>query len=114
MTTKHQQYRQGDVLILPAHSIPDTARPVPCDKGRVVLAYGEVTGHAHAIKASGVCSFYKEGGNADMPDGWLEITGGKPVELRHEEHDTIDLPPGRYRVVRQREWNAGAVRRVAD
>ncbi len=43
--------RQGDVLVLEIDDIPKDARRVPRDDGRVVLAYGEVTGHAHAIRA---------------------------------------------------------------
>lgn len=42
-------FRQGDVLIRPVASIPDGLKKVPLDKGRVILAYGEVTGHAHAV-----------------------------------------------------------------
>jgi hypothetical protein len=28
----------------------------------------------------------------------------QPVSLKHEEHSTIPLAPGLYRVRRQREW----------
>jgi hypothetical protein len=42
-------YRQGDVLIREVTEIPNNLNTVPRDAGRVVLAYGEVTGHAHAI-----------------------------------------------------------------
>ena len=36
-------------------------------------------------------------------------------ELLHEEHDTICVPPGAYRIVRQREFDVmEGVRRVAD
>ena len=42
-------YRQGDVLILRVNSVPDGLKVEPRDNGRVILAYGEVTGHAHAI-----------------------------------------------------------------
>lgn len=41
--------RQGDVLLTPVSSLPAGCTEVPHDKGRIVLAYGEVTGHAHAI-----------------------------------------------------------------
>ena len=51
-------YRQGDVAIFTADeyaaifgSVPEKGTRVDRDKGRVVLAYGEVTGHAHAIAA---------------------------------------------------------------
>ena len=43
-------FRQGDVLIIPVKSIPKTAEPIAREQGRVVLAHGEVTGHAHAIR----------------------------------------------------------------
>jgi hypothetical protein len=42
-------YRQGDVLVQQVDEIPDGLHAVPLDKGRVILAYGEVTGHAHAV-----------------------------------------------------------------
>src|SRR5947208_3733029 len=52
-------YRQGDVLIVPLAeaAVPETAAgatPEPRDaRGRLVLALGEVTGHAHAVVGPG-------------------------------------------------------------
>jgi hypothetical protein len=46
--------RQGDVLVRAVSRIPEGLKAVPLDKGRVILAYGEVTGHAHAIVGEGV------------------------------------------------------------
>lgn len=49
------QFRQGDVfleLIEDASSV-EVGKRLARDKGRVVLAYGEVTGHAHAIEEAG-------------------------------------------------------------
>src|SRR5207244_3151024 len=51
MTTKQTIYRQGDVLILRVETPPATGALIARDTGRVVLAYGEVTGHSHAIKS---------------------------------------------------------------
>lgn len=45
--------RQGDVALTAVSSIPSDAKAVVRDGGRVVLAYGEVTGHAHAIHGKG-------------------------------------------------------------
>jgi hypothetical protein len=45
--------------------------------------------------------------------GYL-IVDGDPVMLRHQEHDTVSIPPGNYYIGRQREMNAGEVRRVQD
>ena len=44
-------YRQGDVLVIRVDDVPSSAVSVPRDAGRLVLAYGEVTGHAHAVFA---------------------------------------------------------------
>ena len=42
--------RQGDVLLIPTDSIPEGTKPAKRDsRGRLVLAEGEVTGHAHVI-----------------------------------------------------------------
>lgn len=41
--------RQGDVLIMGMKSVPAKLEPVARESGRIVLAHGEVTGHAHAI-----------------------------------------------------------------
>jgi hypothetical protein len=107
-------YRQGDVLIVPLaeERVPahlDKARAEPRDaRGRMVLALGEVTGHAHAVNGSG--RLIREAG----PLGPLLLhlpAGGRVV---HEEHAAIELPKGYYRVVRQREYLPGAVRIVAD
>lgn len=38
----------------------------------------------------------------------------RPVVLRHDEHDAIRIPPGRYYVGGQAEFDAAEMRRVAD
>jgi hypothetical protein len=104
-------YRQGDVLLVPtAHSLTRAAVLVPRDRGRFVLAYGEVTGHAHAIH-SALAELFEE------RDGRLflrVLAGVEQVRLLHEEHDAIVLPPGLYEVIRQREYSPGAIRYVLD
>lgn len=37
-----------------------------------------------------------------------------PVTLSHDEHDAIRIPPGRYYVGGQQEWDAAEARRVQD
>jgi hypothetical protein len=92
-----QQYRQGDVLIVATPKVPARLTSVHRDRGRIVLAEGEVTGHAHAI-ADGEATLYQD----DDEARFLEVTAA--VALTHEEHDTIMIPPGTYRVIRQREY----------
>ncbi|MFI6516115.1 hypothetical protein ACIBF1_11200 [Spirillospora sp. NPDC050679] len=107
-------YRQGDILIVPVpeEAVPQTVRdqpPTPRDgRGRMVLALGEATGHAHALTAEGVLL---RDPNPLAPDHLHLPSGGRLV---HEEHAPISLPKGWYRVVRQREYVPGSVRVVAD
>lgn len=107
---KQLMFRQGDVLIARVESIPAEATPIKRDRGRVVLAYGEVTGHAHAIADRGCDLLEVEG----LEDRFLRVLTEGGVELRHEEHATIPLPPGEYVVRQQREYAPGGIRRVAD
>lgn len=103
-------YRQGDVLIRRVQSIPGQTEPIARDNGRIVLAYGEVTGHAHAIVDEAA-----ELVITDTNERFLRIMNQSGVELRHEEHATITLPAGDYRVVQQREYVAPEiVRQVMD
>jgi len=42
------------------------------------------------------------------------VVSKAPVVLRHDEHDAIRIPPGRYYVGGQQEFDAAQARRVAD
>jgi hypothetical protein len=103
-------YRQGDVLIVPVSTIPDVIYPIEREGGRGILAHGEVTGHAHAIKADGAALFR----DPKLMAVFLTVSADGPVALEHDEHDTIMLPPGRYQIVRQREYTPDAIVNVAD
>lgn len=95
-------YRQGDVLLIRVDS-PAAGEAVPRDGGRIVLAYGEATGHAHAISAPEADLFETERGVR-----YLEVR--EPAELTHEEHAPIPLEPGVYEVRRQQEYPAGFIK----
>ena len=100
------QFRQGDVFVesIHAEAPPEGARPVPRDRGRIVLAFGEATGHAHAI-ADGGANLYRVRDQATL---WLEVSAAGGVRLVHEEHAPILLPAGWYIVRRQREYSPTA------
>ena len=103
-------YRQGDVLIVPVAGLPKGLERVSREGGCVVLAHGEVTGHAHAIRDSRAALFR----DPKLAAMFLNVTGDAPVALEHEEHGMIELPPGNYRLIRQREYTPEAIRNVAD
>lgn len=107
-------YRQGDVLIVRDDNV-ELGEPVKRDRDHVVLAYGEQTGHAHAI-ASKAATLYAL---ANVAYRVLELK--EAAELRHGklgalrgDHDPIPLPAGRYRVYRQREYTPDGDRYVLD
>lgn len=123
--------RQGDVLLRRVQELPAGAQEVPLDGGRIVLAYGEVTGHAHAIEVACAdhgaptisagaaeeiaealiarcrAKLYERGGD-------LYLVVSEPVSLTHEEHTTHLIPPGVYEVPVQMEYDAALMRRVTD
>lgn len=102
-------YRQGDVLIVPVEKLPAKLEPVSRENKRVVLAHGEATGHAHAIKDKHVTLFR----DPKLNTMFMQVLDA-PVALEHDEHDPISVPPGNYQVIRQREYSLEAIRNVAD
>lgn len=101
-----RQYRQGDVLLQPIDSIPQTAKP---RKGKVVtLAEGELTGHSHTITAP------RRRLETYESEGVLYLLVKQPVTLEHQEHGGIVVDPGAYMVRRQTEMWMDEVRQVAD
>lgn len=101
------RYRQGDVLIELVDELPARCRAVDRDEGRIVLAYGEVTGHAHAVV--GAAELFE----SDLGERFLQVLEEGGV-ITHEEHHPIVLPAGTYRVTRQREYTPRNVRIVKD
>lgn len=100
-------YRQGDVFFERIECSTRGLTPVVRESGRVVLAHGEVTGHSHAIQSKHA-NLWEDANRMRV----LEVQ--KPVTLRHEEHASIQLPRGFYRVTIQREYSPAEVRNVAD
>lgn len=89
-------YRQGDVLLIPISNLPQGLTPIDPVEGRLILAEGEVTGHAHAILESDARLY------TDGTDQFLALPSGGC--LLHEEHTPHALPPGFYRQVTQRQY----------
>lgn len=90
-------YRQGDVLIIETDSLPEELTSVKPDKESNILAYGEVTGHAHRLSV-------KESTLHQTKSGERFLTVPKSASLTHEEHSTIVLPKGSYRIIQQVEY----------
>jgi hypothetical protein len=117
---KLKTYRQGDVLIEQIAELPEKTRRVKREGGLIILARGEATGHHHSIFDRS-CQLLEApmpppaqlGQPIIEPERFLRI-GSHGAAVEHQEHDTIDLPAGNYRVRRQREYSPEAIRNVAD
>lgn len=90
-------YRQGDVGMQYVASLPAGAKPVE-NTGRIVLAYGEVTGHAHAIAAEEAQEFtFADAGG--VVRRFFQVMGirpavNAPVLLRAPGNLLLDMPDG--------------------
>lgn len=100
--------RQGDVSLIKVSALPKGAVEIKTESNRVVLAYGEVTGHAHAI--------YED---IDQVKVWaigkvkyLEVMS--TVMLRHEEHTHARIEPGIYKLPVQVEYSPKALQITRD
>lgn len=112
------QVRQGDVLI--TRKVLDRGTLVARENGRIVLAHGEATGHAHAIRSDHAELYdLKEDHTAVGDAVWSHLVrclrvNVTPASLEHEEHGTIVLPPGDYEVTRQMQYTPAESRPVQD
>lgn len=97
-------YRHGDVMVGSVDKIPAGAKK----RKNVILAYGEVTGHTHRIENPEHAEMFEH-------EGLLYLRIIAPVaRLVHEEHNTIELPQGVYKVWQQREYTPERIRTVYD
>ncbi len=103
-----KQIRQGDVLLVATNqAMPKGLTP----KKQVILAEGELTGHAHRLTATAIYEWEVDG----QRYVWVEGKG----TLSHEEHDPVAAavvdPDVTYRVVPQIEWDlSGQWKKVVD
>ena len=91
--------RQGDVLLVAIE------KQIPMglvSKSEVILAEGELTGHAHRLTGTEVYEWAIDG------QRYVQVKGGSG-SLSHEDHDPVPVavvaPDTTYRIVPQQEWN---------
>ena len=131
---KYKKYQQGDVVMFQVDdesyeknvdqygSREQTVHYNTQSHNNPILAFGEATGHIHQIRMKDMLeeaevtvhmSRFRTAGE-DTPQGF-EVRE-ETVTLTHEEHDPINIPPGKYlvRIVREFDHIAGRSRYVAD
>lgn len=101
--------RQGDVLLRPVKLPPHLTEVA---RGHLVLAEGEVTGHAHRILDAPDAVLLTDAENRRF----LRLVGA--ATLTHEEHGAIVIeapkPGWGYEHIRPREYDGEAERAVLD
>ena len=130
---EYKKYQQGDVVMFQvddktfdkyanARGSDNSVDYNTQSHNNPVLAFGEVTGHLHQIHMKDMLEEaevtlhmgrWREAGK-DVPEAF-EVRE-ETVTLTHEEHNPIDVPPGKYivRIVKEFDHIAGRSRYVAD
>lgn len=111
--SKQLLYRQGDVMFCAIDSLPP-GKAVKRENG--VVAYGEVTGHTHALadlKSAEVLEI-GDGLFVHVNESGISIDGEPGATFVHQEHGPTNLPPRNYRVRIQREYSPEGLRDVND
>ena len=88
----NQILRHGDLLLKTVKNIPEKAVKIGTD----TLQEGEVTGHRHRLK-----------GDFDIliENNQKFVNAKSELELVHEEHNTIQIPIGKYVLFQEREFD---------
>jgi len=92
--------RQGDILFIPTNeTIPDYAKA----RTSGIVAQGEATGHHHRIAADDmqVAELMEIGWQGNL---MLKVSE-HGISIVHEEHKTVTIPPGTYKVHQAREFD---------
>ncbi len=102
--------RQGDIWFESVSKLPSKGLKKKTD---AILAYGEITGHSHAVSTPiSDCESYVD------EQGDIYIRSTKEIAVSHDEHNTITLPANEWICVsRQREYDvlsASRERKVLD
>jgi len=84
--------RQGDLLITKINELPKGAKKLQTK----IIVRGEATGHHHSLK----------GGDVFLKDDLMYLVLKETGQITHQEHEIIELKPGIYGVVRQREYTS--------
>lgn len=99
-------WRQGDVGFIPVESLPFGIKKF----GSNLIRHGEHGGRHVMEKTEGAEIWITAKGKAVK-----YLITKKPVKILHGEHNTLELPPGKYRVEIQREIGAaGLPKEVVD
>lgn len=108
-----EHIRHGDILLTRIDSLPE-GEELKHD-GSYILAYGEVTGHKHVVTVAEpeTLKIVKHDGAVYMS---ITVPVDDPAILSHEEHKTIEVPAGFWKISFEQEYDYALenINRVID
>lgn len=114
-----KKFVHGDVIIKSINSLPKDLKPYRHN----AVQYGEIQNHSHAVTGDFKIHFTLEDFTQGTKLDDIRFNGTKYLEvgeggatISHEEHHTIQLPPGIYKCFTVREFDhfSKLIRKVAD
>jgi hypothetical protein len=103
--------RQGDVLLVLVKAIPKNAVEQKIEGRKLILAFGEATGHHHRfefVDSTQKIKMYVTDGGAR----YVDVSA--PSDLLHEEHSTARVGAGKWLIPSQVEYTPKELVRVTD
>ena len=91
--------RQGDLLIIKINELPKEVKKLKT----LIVAYGEITGHKHRLTRDSTEVLEPIKVDIKFPIKFLNIVENDT--LVHEEHKTVELEKGFYKIIYQREFD---------
>lgn len=107
------QFRQGDIMIMDLGLKLSAVTNIPegLIKTKIcTLAYGEKTGHHHTINVG--AKGYSSKDKVSLAE-YIEVDKMLAL-LTHQEHETIEIPKGKYQIIQQKEHTPEEIRNVQD
>lgn len=90
--------QQGDVLIKKVEMDLEGCKKVERKEGRLILAEGEATGHAHAIDDNDAHLYISK-------EGEMYLMVEEEVTVKHEEHASQSISKGIWKIERVKEYD---------
>lgn len=105
-----KMYRHGDLMLVEISEFPAKLKQL----NTTILAEGEATGHLHQFTGKVKLYDVDEMTDSEVNARFVEIL--ETSQLTHPEHKTLEIEQGKYKVIRENEFDyfTEEIRQVQD